>query len=337
MTNIWLALITGLTTGGISCLAVQGGLLASSVSQSESEVSSKARSVGAFLVTKLVAYSTLGALLGLVGSKIIISPTLQGWVQIFVGLFLLITAARILKLHPIFRYFVIQPPKFLLRLVRNASRNSSYFGPAFLGFLTILIPCGVTQAMMILAVSTKSPVFGAGIMAAFTLGTSPIFFALGLAADQLLKRKALSYVAVGVIALLGVQSINAGQALRGSVHTLQNYYKAATAGFDQSGTASAKVAGLNSQGKQEATINVTKSGYSSNVTTLKAGVPVNLSLVTNNAGGCTRAFTIPSLGISKILPVNGTETLEFTPTKTGKLAFTCSMGMYTGFFEVIDS
>jgi hypothetical protein len=32
MNNIWFAFITGLTAGGISCLAVQGGLLASALS-----------------------------------------------------------------------------------------------------------------------------------------------------------------------------------------------------------------------------------------------------------------------------------------------------------------
>ncbi|HZW03224.1 MAG TPA: hypothetical protein VFF68_04815, partial [Anaerolineaceae bacterium] len=40
MVNIVVAFITGLTTGGLSCLAVQGGLLASSLAgQIENEVS----------------------------------------------------------------------------------------------------------------------------------------------------------------------------------------------------------------------------------------------------------------------------------------------------------
>ncbi len=335
MDNVWLALITGLTTGGLTCLAVQGGLLASSVTQSQDDSrAKKAKYVASFLIAKLIVYSLLGALLGLLGSRLIISPQLQGWMQIFVGLFLLATAARILDLHPIFRYFVIQPPKFALRLARNAS-HASYFAPVLLWFTTILIPCGVTQAMMVLAISTESPLLGASIMAAFTIGTSPIFFALGVAADQLLKRKAFSYAAVAVIFFLGVQSINAGQALRGSVHTLQNYYKAATGELDKSIAASGKVAGVNTEGKQEVTINVTKYGYSSNVTSLKAGVPVKLNLLADNAVGCTRAFRIPSLGISKLLPVNGTETVEFTPKETGILVYTCSMGMFTGSFQII--
>jgi heme/copper-type cytochrome/quinol oxidase subunit 2 len=203
--------------------------------------------------------------------------------------------------------------------------------------MTILIPCGVTQAMMILAVSTKSAALGAAIMAAFTIGTSPIFFALGMTINEFLKRKALSYAAVSVIVILGALSINTGQALRGSVHTFQNYYKVAVGQADDTVYAKGQVAGINSQGKQEATINVTKYGYTTDVTTLKAGVPVSLNLVTNNAQGCTRAFAIPSLNISKILPISGFETLEFTPKEAGKLTFTCSMGMFTGSFEIIPS
>ena len=33
MPTIWIAFLTGLTTGGLSCLAVQGGLLASTLTQ----------------------------------------------------------------------------------------------------------------------------------------------------------------------------------------------------------------------------------------------------------------------------------------------------------------
>lgn len=335
MNNIWLAFLTGLTTGGFTCLAVQGGLLASSVTQTaNADSKTKARYVGAFLFAKIIVYTTLGVLLGLLGSKLIISPQLQGLMQIFAGFFLLATAARLLELHPVFRYFVIQPPRFALKLARNASR-ASLFAPGFLGASTILIPCGVTQAMMVLAVSTQNPLLGASIMAAFIIGTSPVFFALGMTANELLKRKALGYVAVGVIAILGIQSINAGQALRGSVHILQNYYKAATGQLDKEIYAQGRVAGVTSEGKQQATINVKKYGYSSNITTLKAGVPVKLNLVTENANGCTRAFRIPALGVSKLLPVNGSETVEFIPKTAGKLVFTCSMGMFTGSFEVI--
>ncbi len=341
MNSLGLAFVTGLTTGGISCLAVQGGLLASSVAQKTEQKfldntpilkSSTWMPVAMFLVAKIIAYTILGFFLGLLGSFFVISLNLQAWLQILVGLFMLITAARIIELHPIFRYFVIQPPKWVYRFLKGQSRGQSLFAPAMLGFFTVLMPCGVTQAMMVVAVASGNPWMGAAIMFAFTLGTSPVFLALGVAAVKLLEKKIFAYVAAGVIVYFGVLSINGGVALTGSPYTLQNFYKAATSSMS---TAQAgQVAGVTSNGTQQATIYVSDRGYSSPVKKLKVGVPVELSLITNQVRSCAKSFVIPSLGVSKILPETGTEVLTFTPTQTGKLAYTCGMGMYTGSFDV---
>ncbi len=337
MSNIWLAFATGLTTGGISCLAVQGGLLASSVAETEERVLTKLEKfskVGAFLIAKLIAYTFLGFALGSLGSTLLLTPKILGWMQIFAGLFMLGTAARLLNLHPIFRYFQIQPPKFAYRLVRNESRSKSLFTPAILGFTTILIPCGVTQAMMALAIASANPLFGAAIMFAFTLGTSPVFFAMGMAAMELLKRKWFNYAAAAVIAVLAILSIEAGQTLKGSPLRLANFWKALTT--DEYAASAGSVAGVNAAGAQEVTITVASRGYKSSASTLKVGVPVKLTLQTNNTQGCSRAFSIPDYKISKILPQTGTETVEFTPKTTGQLTYSCSMGMYSGQFTVVN-
>ncbi len=341
MNNIWLALITGLTTGGISCLAVQGGLLASSVAhQTESGLAEKDRTkyktVFYFLVSKLVAYTLLGALLGLVGSAISLSPKFFGAMQIAAGLFMLATAARLLDIHPIFRYFVIQPPSWAYKIIRKYAKDESVFAPALLGFSTVLIPCGVTQAMMVLAIASGHALTGAAIMFAFTLGTSPVFFALGATALELLKRKSFRIAASVLIIILGLMSVNTGQVLRGSNHTLQNYWLVTSSLFSESSVPPSALAKIDSSGKQSVVINVKNNGYQTTTTQLKVGIPVKLSLSTNNTRGCARAFTIPTFNISTVLPESGTEIVEFTPTKPGRLAYTCSMGMYTGSFDVIQ-
>ncbi len=347
MNTVWLAFLTGLTTGGISCIAVQGGLLASSVAQRQSQQSadeatsltvSKAgmRSVvGLFLVSKLMAYTILGFLLGLVGATFTLSPKMMGGVQIVVGLFLIATAARIADIHPIFRYVVIQPPRWVWRVMKRTSKDSSTFAPLFMGFFSVLMPCGVTQAMMAVAVASGNPWVGAAIMFSFVLGTSPIFFALGVSVMELLRRKAFAYVAGLIVAAFGILSINGGIALRGSIFTLQNFVRAATTDVKSLTLQKGQVAGISNDGKQNVTIHVTNAGYYSSVKSLKVGIPVKLSLFTNNTSGCTRAFTIPDFNISKVLPATGTEAVEFTPMKTGTLAYACGMGMYTGSFEVI--
>ena len=175
---------------------------------------------------------------------------------------------------------------------------------------------------------------GAAIMFAFVLGTSPVFFVLGASVVELLKHEAFSFAAAGVIAVFAILSINGGLGLRGSFYTLQNLYKAAITDPSTLATTGQAVGVVG--GVQDVVITVASNGYTSSATTLKKDVPVRLTLKTNNTGGCVRAFTIPDLQISKILPATGSETLEFTPKKSGRLAYSCSMGMYTGAFNVIN-
>lgn len=333
MNSVWLAFLAGLTTGGISCLAVQGGLLVSSSSQGQRM---GYRHVGMFLLAKFIVHVILGFLLGLIGSTLLLSPRALGFVQIGAGIFMLATAARIADLHPIFRYMVFTPPRWTYKLLRRVSRDESSFAPLVLGFLTVLMPCGVTQATMAVAVASGSPWLGAGVMGAFILGTSPIFLFLGAAVLELLKRKAFSVVAAAVIAVFAVLSINGGIGLTGSFYTLSNIYKAATMNAGQLAFGDqGVVAGLATDGAQHVTINVRSNGYTASASTLKAGVPVRLRLVSENVQGCARAFTIPGMNISKVLPTNGEEEINFTPKKSGTLTFACSMGMYTGSFTVL--
>lgn len=327
MNSVWLAFMTGLTTGGISCLAVQGGLLASSVSKKES--------VGMFLAAKVISHVILGFFLGLVGSTLLLAPKIMGFVQIFAGLFMLATAARIANLHPIFRYTVIQPPRWTYRLLRRVSRDDSSFAPLVLGFFTVLIPCGVTQATMAVAVASGNPWLGSAIMGAFVLGTSPIFFFLGTAVTKLLARKAASYAASVVVAIFAFLSISGGIGLTGSFYTLGNIIKAATITIDELVSSAPRMASIGPDGRQYVAIDVARGGYAPSSDILKLGVPVSLKLRTDNVQGCARAFTIPEYGVVKVLPVTGEEVVEFTPMRAGQLAYTCSMGMYGGYFTVV--
>lgn len=328
MEQIFLAFLTGISTGGVSCVATQGALLASIAGK----VSDKYTTVK-FLASKIVAYTIVGFLLGLLGQKLQISPNVQGFFLIFAGVVTLIAAGQIADIHPIFKRFAIQPPAWLFRSMRAHGKNGS-IAPFVLGAFTVLIPCGVTQAMMILSAGTANPVLSALIMFAFTLGTSPYFFTIGFLSEKVLSKKKLATVAALVIAVFGVISINNGQRVRGSFHTIENYWKAATSSEVKSASVTLPKIGVD--GKQEVEIEVDNSGYTANFQALKVGVPTRLTLKTNNTVSCARAFVIPQHKITKILPETGETTIEFTPTKTGNLAFTCTMGMYTGAFTVVN-
>lgn len=340
--NLLTIFLTGLLTGGLTCMAVQGGLLAATLAQSEEErleekvKGGNALPILAFLVSKLIAYTILGLFLGWLGSFFQLSIQLKVIMQIAVAIFMIGTAANILEIHPIFRYFIIQPPKFLTRLVRKQSKSKSLFAPALLGAFTILIPCGTTQAMMALAVATGNPFFGAAVMFAFILGTSPIFFILGYFATKLadsFHEKFMRLAAIAII-ILALFNFNNAIAQTGSNLTLGNIIKGfwCTVSFC-SPTGPTMQAG---NPVTEATITIGAVGYQPNTITVKAGSNVTLHLQNKEGTSCIQAFTIPSLGIQKVVPVGTTGDVTFTaPTQIGQIPFMCSMGMFRGVINVV--
>lgn len=346
MEQYLIAFVTGLTTGGLSCLAVQGGLLASSIErhldQDVLQVGKKRRKTAAhasraafpiflFLAVKLVAYTLLGFLLGALGAVFQLNNFVRALLLVVIGIFMVGNALRMFNVHPIFRYFVIEPPKFITRYLRQTAKSGAdYLTPAFLGALTVFIPCGVTQAMMALAIASGSAAQGAGLMFAFTLGASPVFFVVAYLATALggrLEGVFMRFVAV-VVLILGLFSIDSGATLMGfpySVNNLsQGLFQAST------GEVSTIPVPLDSDGTV-ITLEARNNGYFPRRLPAKAGVPVKLNVVTNNTESCSRGFVIPDLNVETVLPETGTVPIDIPPQKAGyQMFFTCSMGMYTG-------
>ncbi len=388
---VLVAFITGLTAGGLSCFAVQGGLLSASIAQKlESESFNTGRTASPqnngttsvqpftvgmiqpillFMIAKLFAYTIMGFFLGWLGSIIAFTPKMQGIIQLAVGIFLVGNGLRMLNVHPIFRYFSFEPPGQVTRYIRKVSKHSeSWITPLYLGALTVLIPCGVTQAMMAVAIGTGSPWLGAVIMFAFVLGTSPTFIAISWLVTSLggLFQKYFYKVVAVIVLVLGLYGLNAGLTLVGSpvsasriVRTFQDEKSAAKASSaEEIGSSNPAVAATNiltepsetpSTGTAqhtpglispvvaaavEAKINVQNNGYSPELVSLPADQPIELHLVTNETHSCALAFVIPELNIMEILPETGDVVVTIPAQPAGKtIDFMCSMGMYTGLFQ----
>lgn len=336
--DLWIAFITGLTTGGLSCMAVQGGLLAGSLANRieqdlVSTVKKKfqprvAATILLFLLSKLTVYTIAGFLFGLLGSVFQLNTVSRAILQFAIGLFLIGNALRMFNVHPVFRYFTFEPPSGLTRFIRRTAKNNdSWVSPVFLGALTLLIPCGVTQSVMAAAVATADPLQGAALLFAFTLGTSPVFFILSYFATHLsaLMEKYFLRIVAAVLLVLGLMAVDSGLNLTGSPYSfsqmVRNIFPAETQLTQTDGIATDPVLRLN----------VKRDGYVPEILKAPANQPVKLNLVTNKTFSCSRAFTLPELDIAKILPATGTVTIDIPPQQPGKvLAFSCSMGMYTG-------
>ena len=343
-----IAFITGITTGGLSCLAVQGGLLASSLAhqiehdyvgqtvnkkqkQKAPVRTNSALPIFLFLVAKLVAYTLLGALLGWLGSYLTLSPMTHAMLMIAIGIFMIGNALRMFNVHPIFRYFSIEPPKFITRYIRRTAKGTDTATPLFLGALTVFIPCGVTQAMMATALGTGSIAMGAALMFAFILGTSPVFFIVAYLTTELgsrLEKFFMRFVAV-VLLILGFVTLNGGLNVLGSPLSFQNL----TRNLIPSNSTSVPVADSPQipAVEGELTLNVQNSGYFPRTLKAPADKAFTLNLTTAKTYSCARDFVIPALNYYQLLPDTGTVQVNIPAQKKGStLFFTCSMGMYTG-------
>ncbi len=337
--SYWAIFLTGLTTGGLSCAALQGSLLAATLAGREHQPGDHAKENNwyhdalptvMFLASKLVIHIVLGALLGYFGSLVQLSASVRAVFQIAAGVMMLGLAGNMLELHPVFRYFVIQPPKWAGKIIRNQTKSQHLFAPLILGFLTVLIPCGVTQAMEVLAISSGNPVSGALIMGSFVLGTSPVFMLIGWLTtrfSETLRARFFKIAAVLVI-YVALSSINNALVLTNSRYSFDKWVWA----FKESFVSTPKAASPTSQ---EVTIQATSRGYSPSSFSVKAGELVTLTINTKDNFSCSSIFTIPSLRITKTLPSTGTTTIAFTPDKPGPLVFSCGMGMYRGVINVI--
>jgi sulfite exporter TauE/SafE len=145
--NLWLVFLTGLSVGGLSCLAVQGGLLAAVIAQREQRAQGRPAGtrehmapVGLFLIGKVAAYTVLGAILGAFGARIPLS--MQGWLLLAAGVFMLVVALQLVSVHPALRRLSFTPPKRVQRLVRRSTRTADGAGPLLVGGL----PCSSPAA-----------------------------------------------------------------------------------------------------------------------------------------------------------------------------------------------
>lgn len=368
---IIIAFITGLTTGGLSCMAIQGGLLATSLarqieldllktplpSPTPSRVKKRkappgsrknrpgaatpavsrpntALPIALFLLAKLVAYTLLGALLGWVGSYLTLSPLTRAIMMVAIGIFMVGNGLRMLNVHPFFRYFNLEPPKFITRYIRRTAKNGTELvTPLFLGALTVFIPCGVTQAMMAAALGTGSAVLGAALMFSFTLGTSVLFFVVAYLATQIgarLEKLFMSFVGI-VVLVFGLVTVNSGLNLMGSPISYENLTRNLFNKEQPAASVAPAEGSLASSSDDQLVLQVKNEGYFPETLHAPAGQPVTLQLVTQETYSCSRDFVIPGLDYYTLLPETGNETLEIPPQESGTvLRFTCSMGMYTG-------
>jgi len=319
--------IIGLVAGTSSCLAVTGGLLLA-LAAKHNEIHKaettweKFKPLLHFNIGRLVSYFVLGGLVGVLGQSITLSTRVTGYMNILVACVMLYLALTILQIIPK-GSFPIRPPRKLSRWIADLSDSDHPGTPFLFGALTFFLPCGFTQSLQLVALSSGNFSTGAVVMFVFALGTLPALLGISALSSTLtgkFSRMFLRFSGVLVL-LLALFNLQTGFAL---------------AGFDVGSSGPApSPAPVITGNVQEISMKVMAGGYyEPQNLTVKAGVPVRWKIDGTEAYGCTSVMTIPNLNISQVLH-SGENIVEFTPTTKGKLAFMCSMGMVRGSFNAI--
>ena len=319
----------GLLTS-VHCIAMCGGLnLGESLIGSDgrrdgagmarsSHLASSLRSPALYNAGRLVNYSAIGALLGLVGSAFSVSPLARAAVGVAAGIMMMTLGLSLTGAIPPGLVSNILPKSLVTRLTKVTCALRSR-GPFLLGVANGFMPCGPLQAMQLYAIATGDPVRGALSLFAFCLGTVPLMFVAGsvISALKARWRRAITRVGGAALVLFGLVAAGNGLALAG-VATPWSGVGAATP--------SAAVATVGADGVQRATVEVDYGSYQD--VEVQAGIPVELTFHVPEGKliGCNASLSIPAFGVTADLS-EGDTTVTFTPTQPGTYPYSCWMGM----------
>jgi hypothetical protein len=161
---------------------------------------------------RIASYAIAGAVVGLAGNlAALAAPALlvqtllfaaANVLMIFLGLYVAGLGSVVLRLE---RF-----GSFLWRRVEPTARHlfpiDSSAKALAAGALWGWVPCGLVYSMLALSLASGSALAGAGVMAAFGLGTLPTLLAAGMAAQRVMAARrvpAIRYGAAAVIIALG--------------------------------------------------------------------------------------------------------------------------------------
>jgi sulfite exporter TauE/SafE/copper chaperone CopZ len=304
--------VFGLIAGFSSCGALLSGIILSNPQNTK-----------LILLGRIVSYSILGGILGIIGQKFIVSPALTSILVILVSLIMALVGFQMLNFKFARQINFSLPKKFTKKIIQTKL-------PIIIGFLTVFLPCGFTLMTEGVAVLSGNFTHGFLIMLVFVLGTSIPLFLIGISSDKLIKNQKL----IGILILFFVlYNLNFQFGFTQKIFNQNNYVDSSS----NSVTTEVTPTPL----KDAKLITATYSQLTDivpNSFTLKVGEPVRFEITANdNGSGCMSTVMIPGL-YSKPQPlIKGQKiVMEFVPDKVGTYQITCAMGVPRGEINVVQ-
>lgn len=326
-------LLLGVAAGLSTCMALVGGVvLAASASfaatHPDLSTRQKLRPHLTFGIGRLVGFTVLGAAMGALGSAVTFSPRLVALLMIVVSVVMGIVGLRLTAVSPRLAGAGLALPAGLASALRldQVGRTYSDRTTALLGAGSFFLPCGFTQAVQVLALSTGSPVQAGAIMGVFAVGTAPGLLGLGGLTAVVRGAASERFFRFAGVAVVAFALVN----VSGAMHVLT------PALFLPPGAAATE---LSANVTLEGDIQVLRTtqvadGYEPANAVVYAGREVRWEI---DSQDLTCAATIQSadLGLDVALQP-GANVFTFTPEEPGVLRYSCFMGMYWGMITVID-
>ncbi|OGY16882.1 MAG: hypothetical protein A2785_03915 [Candidatus Chisholmbacteria bacterium RIFCSPHIGHO2_01_FULL_49_18] len=192
--------IIGLIASVSTCLAIVGGLVLSLSAKISQDNVSDTKTFILFHIGRLISFALLGGLLGVLGNAIGINFTFTAILGLIASIVMLMLG---LNLVGVFTRNKVALPSGIFQKVFSVFRKIEHktFTPLVIGFGTFFLPCGFTQSMQVVALSSGSFISSALIMFAFALGTLPMlsFLSFGSASFAHGKHAPLFFKSAGVI------------------------------------------------------------------------------------------------------------------------------------------
>jgi len=324
-TGLLVVFAVGMVAGISSCMALVGGLVLA-LSARHAELHPEATAMQKFRphlylnLGRIGSYALFGGIIGVLGSALRPSAGFLGLLTIAVGAVMIFLGLKLVEVFPALQNMTIALPKSISRFlgINKENKEYSHKGAMLTGALTFFLPCGFTQAMQLYAVSTGSFAQGALIMFLFALGTAPGLLGIGGLSSVFKGQKAKIFFMAAGLAVILLGWVNIANGSRLISVPVSNANNVVSAGDEQ-------------------VVRMTQNfdGYTPNVFTVEKGRPVKWIIDSKTNLSCASFIVMKKFGIGKPLQ-KGENVFTFTPTETGEIPFSCSMGMYTGKFIVID-
>lgn len=327
--SLWIVLLVGLTAGLSTCMALIGGLVLG-ISARHAEKHPEATPLQKFRphlffnLGRLGSYFLLGGVLGMIGKTFQLSGTLLGILTLIVGIVMLWLGLQLTEIFPKLSRLSLS---FGIKIREHT--EYSHGNALLVGALTFFLPCGFTQAIQLYAVSTGNFWSGAMIMSVFALGTAPGLLGIGGLSSIFKGKAARVFIKLAGIAVMvfAVNNISGGLKVAGWYGVL------AGSGV---GTQTQDPNVTLEDGIQTVRMSQTARGYRPNKITIVKDIPVKWIIISDGSLSCASSLISPQLRVQKFLE-KGENIIEFTPTEMGVINFSCSMGMYSGSFTVIEN